>query len=77
MKETVYRAQLEVRAHHFFWLPFFMFSRKNVRIIASIESALGVMNLKEIATADPRVDALVVRTIGDFPLVQLLNFLRI
>ena len=35
-------------------------SRKNVRIIASIESALGVMNLKEIATSDPRVDALVV-----------------
>ncbi|GJJ70701.1 citrate lyase subunit beta-like protein [Entomortierella parvispora] len=34
-------------------------TRKNVRIIASIESALGVMNLKEIATADPRVDALV------------------
>ncbi|KAF9162064.1 hypothetical protein DFQ26_003887 [Actinomortierella ambigua] len=34
-------------------------TRKNVRIIASIESALGVMNLKKIATADPRVDALV------------------
>ncbi|KAF9138923.1 hypothetical protein BG015_002212 [Linnemannia schmuckeri] len=34
-------------------------TRKNVRIIASIESALGIMNLKEIATADPRVDALV------------------
>ncbi|KAI8604423.1 Pyruvate/Phosphoenolpyruvate kinase-like domain-containing protein [Dissophora ornata] len=34
-------------------------TRKNVRIIASIESALGVMNLKEIATSDPRVDALV------------------
>lgn len=33
-----------------------------MRIIASIESALGVMNLKEIATADPRVDALVVIT---------------
>ncbi|KAG0271003.1 hypothetical protein BGZ95_001266 [Linnemannia exigua] len=34
-------------------------TRKNVRIIASIESALGIMNLKEIATSDPRVDALV------------------
>ncbi|KAF8975238.1 hypothetical protein BGZ46_009306, partial [Entomortierella lignicola] len=34
-------------------------TRANVRILASIESALGVMNLKEIATADPRVDALV------------------
>ncbi|CAO3573007.1 unnamed protein product [Mortierella alpina] len=34
-------------------------TRNNVRIIASIESALGVMNLKEIATSDPRVDALV------------------
>ncbi|KAG0227372.1 hypothetical protein BGW41_003845 [Actinomortierella wolfii] len=34
-------------------------TRKNVRIIASIESALGVMNLKDIANADPRVDALV------------------
>ncbi|KAF9172704.1 hypothetical protein BGX20_005068 [Mortierella sp. AD010] len=34
-------------------------TRKNVKILASIESALGVMNLKEIATADPRVDALV------------------
>ncbi|KAI8357506.1 Pyruvate/Phosphoenolpyruvate kinase-like domain-containing protein [Mortierella sp. GBAus27b] len=34
-------------------------TRKNVKIIASIESALGIMNIKEIATSDPRVDALV------------------
>ncbi|KAF9432281.1 hypothetical protein BGZ76_011021 [Entomortierella beljakovae] len=34
-------------------------TRQNVRILASIESALGIMNLKEIATADPRVDALI------------------
>lgn len=40
---------------------FLTFRRKNVKIIASIESALGIMNIKEIATSDPRVDALVVR----------------
>ncbi|KAH6575859.1 hypothetical protein BASA60_004798 [Batrachochytrium salamandrivorans] len=31
----------------------------NVRILASIESALGILNIREIATADPRVDALI------------------
>ncbi|ORX82894.1 beta subunit of citrate lyase [Basidiobolus meristosporus CBS 931.73] len=34
-------------------------TRKDIRILASIESALGIMNMKEIATCDPRVDALV------------------
>jgi citrate lyase beta subunit len=29
-------------------------------LIASVESAMGIMNLKEIATADPRLDALIV-----------------
>lgn len=29
-------------------------------MIASIESALGFMNIKEIVTADPRLDALIV-----------------
>ncbi|KAI8068373.1 Pyruvate/Phosphoenolpyruvate kinase-like domain-containing protein [Gongronella butleri] len=33
--------------------------RERVKLIASIESARGVMNLKEIATADERLDALV------------------
>jgi len=32
----------------------------NIKIIASIESARAIMNLKEIATASPRVDALLV-----------------
>ncbi|KAI8926805.1 Pyruvate/Phosphoenolpyruvate kinase-like domain-containing protein [Entophlyctis helioformis] len=34
-------------------------NRANIRIMASIESAMGIMNLREIATADPRIDALV------------------
>ncbi|RHZ70266.1 hypothetical protein Glove_273g7 [Diversispora epigaea] len=34
-------------------------NRSKIRLIASIESALGIMNLKEIATSDPRLDALV------------------
>eukprot|EP00842_Homolaphlyctis_polyrhiza_P003141 jgi/Hompol1/3828/HPOL_003368-RA len=34
-------------------------NRQNIRILASIESALGIMNIREIATADPRIDALV------------------
>lgn len=34
--------------------------RERIRLIASIESALGMMNIKEIATADPRLDALIV-----------------
>ncbi|ORY97979.1 Pyruvate/Phosphoenolpyruvate kinase-like domain-containing protein [Syncephalastrum racemosum] len=33
--------------------------RERIRLIASIESALGIMNIKEIATADPRLDALI------------------
>ncbi|KAI8994954.1 Pyruvate/Phosphoenolpyruvate kinase-like domain-containing protein [Pilobolus umbonatus] len=33
--------------------------RERIRLIASIESALGFMNIKEIATADTRLDALV------------------
>ncbi|KAJ3281555.1 hypothetical protein HK104_011402 [Borealophlyctis nickersoniae] len=31
----------------------------NIRVLACIESALGVMNVREIAQADPRIDALV------------------
>ncbi|KAI8576677.1 hypothetical protein K450DRAFT_255628 [Umbelopsis ramanniana AG] len=34
-------------------------NRANIRLIASVESAMGIMNLKEIATADPRLDALI------------------
>lgn len=34
--------------------------RERIRLIASIESALGMMNIKEIVTADPRLDALIV-----------------
>ncbi|KAL1920495.1 uncharacterized protein VTP21DRAFT_872 [Calcarisporiella thermophila] len=34
-------------------------TRRNIRLIASIESALAIMNLKEIATSDPRLDALI------------------
>ncbi|KAI9009514.1 Pyruvate/Phosphoenolpyruvate kinase-like domain-containing protein [Gaertneriomyces semiglobifer] len=34
-------------------------SRPNIRILACIESALGIMNIREIAQSDPRVDALV------------------
>ncbi|CEG63041.1 hypothetical protein RMATCC62417_00253 [Rhizopus microsporus] len=33
--------------------------RERIRLIASIESALGFMNIKEIVTADPRLDALI------------------
>ncbi|KAJ1961979.1 hypothetical protein GGI12_002935 [Dipsacomyces acuminosporus] len=33
-------------------------TRDNIKIIASIESALGLMNIREIATASKRVDAL-------------------
>ncbi|KAL9557050.1 hypothetical protein MBANPS3_001576 [Mucor bainieri] len=33
--------------------------RERIRLIASIESALGMMNIKEIVTADPRLDALI------------------
>jgi len=33
--------------------------RKNIRLIACVESAMSLMNLKEICTSDPRVDALV------------------
>ncbi|KAJ3020960.1 cytochrome c1 [Thoreauomyces humboldtii] len=33
-------------------------SRANIRIIVCIESALGVMNIREIAQADPRIDGL-------------------
>ncbi|KAI9105405.1 Pyruvate/Phosphoenolpyruvate kinase-like domain-containing protein [Phlyctochytrium arcticum] len=34
-------------------------NRANIRILACIESALGILNIKEIANADPRVDGLV------------------
>ncbi|OLY84879.1 Citrate lyase subunit beta-like protein, mitochondrial [Smittium mucronatum] len=33
-------------------------SRDNIKIIAGIESALGLMNIKEIATCNPRLQAL-------------------
>ncbi|CAO3617485.1 unnamed protein product [Cunninghamella blakesleeana] len=33
--------------------------RERIKLIASVESALGIMNLKEISTADERVDALI------------------
>ena len=39
-----------------------MFNRRtSLRLIASIEGALGIMNIKEIATSDPRLEALIVR----------------
>lgn len=34
-------------------------TRKNIMLIAAVESALGIMQLKEISTSDPRLDALV------------------
>ncbi|CAG8506119.1 4895_t:CDS:10 [Ambispora leptoticha] len=34
-------------------------TKTTIRLIASIESALGIMNIKEIATSDPRLDALI------------------
>ncbi|KAG9285931.1 hypothetical protein G9A89_013356 [Geosiphon pyriformis] len=34
-------------------------TQSNIRLIASIESALGIMNIKEIAISDPRLDALI------------------
>ncbi|KAJ8654414.1 hypothetical protein O0I10_009984 [Lichtheimia ornata] len=33
--------------------------RDKIQLIASVESALGIMNIQEIATADPRMDALI------------------
>ncbi|KAJ1951387.1 hypothetical protein FBU59_000185 [Linderina macrospora] len=33
-------------------------TRQRIKIIAGIESALGIMNIREIAQCDPRVDAL-------------------
>ncbi|KAL0084888.1 Pyruvate/Phosphoenolpyruvate kinase-like domain-containing protein [Phycomyces blakesleeanus] len=33
--------------------------RERIRLIALVESALGIMNIREIATADPRLDALI------------------
>ena len=36
-------------------------SRREIRLIPCIETALGLLNLREIAGTDPRVDALVVR----------------
>ncbi|KAI7850368.1 Pyruvate/Phosphoenolpyruvate kinase-like domain-containing protein [Circinella umbellata] len=33
--------------------------RERIKLIASVESALGIMNIKEIAQADPRLDALI------------------
>lgn len=38
----------------------FPLRRERIRLIASVESALGIMNIKEIVTADPRLDALIV-----------------
>ncbi|KAJ3353695.1 hypothetical protein GGF32_002897 [Allomyces javanicus] len=34
-------------------------NRANIRLIACIESALGLMNLREIATSSPRLDGLI------------------
>ncbi|CAG8761090.1 14802_t:CDS:2, partial [Dentiscutata heterogama] len=34
-------------------------SRSKIRLLASIESALAIMNIKQIATSDPRLDALI------------------
>ncbi|TPX57708.1 hypothetical protein PhCBS80983_g03619 [Powellomyces hirtus] len=34
-------------------------SRANIRILACIESALGIMNIREIAQCDPRIDGLI------------------
>ncbi|KAI9322516.1 Pyruvate/Phosphoenolpyruvate kinase-like domain-containing protein, partial [Dichotomocladium elegans] len=33
--------------------------RERIKLIASVESALAIMNIREIATADPRLDALI------------------
>ncbi|KAI9263436.1 Pyruvate/Phosphoenolpyruvate kinase-like domain-containing protein [Phascolomyces articulosus] len=33
--------------------------RERIKLIASVESALGIMNIQEIAKADPRLDALI------------------
>ena len=33
--------------------------RSNIRMLASIESAMGLLNIREIATADPRIEGLV------------------
>ncbi|KAI8967402.1 Pyruvate/Phosphoenolpyruvate kinase-like domain-containing protein [Mycotypha africana] len=33
--------------------------QQRIKLIASVESALGMMNIREIATADPRLDALI------------------
>ena len=35
-----------------------------IRLLPAIESAIGVLNLREIATADSRVDALIVRRLS-------------
>lgn len=34
-------------------------SRQNIRLLAGIESALGILNLREISTSEPRIDALI------------------
>ncbi|RIB15479.1 Pyruvate/Phosphoenolpyruvate kinase-like domain-containing protein, partial [Gigaspora rosea] len=34
-------------------------SRSKIRLLASVESALAIMNIKQIATSDPRLDALI------------------
>lgn len=47
--------------------------RERIRLIASIESALGIMNIKEIVTADPRLDALIVSLIHYGTLYSHLN----
>lgn len=52
-------------------LSFYMMSnmrhyrREKIRLIASVESALGIMNIQEIATSDPRMDALIVCEMHD------------
>lgn len=47
--------------------------RERIRLIASIESALGMMNIKEIVTADPRLDALIVSLIYYVDLYSYFN----
>ena len=43
--------------------------RGSVRLLAAIESAKGLMNIREISTADPRLDALIVCSLsGSCPL---------
>jgi citrate lyase beta subunit len=42
-----------------YWL-IFEYRQADIQLIVSIESALAIQNLREIATADPRIAALLV-----------------